>query len=178
MISSLNSYQEMASETANYPYRNTDFGICYTALGLSGEIGELIEIIEFFDYEKEDVVKEIGDVFWYISQLSVELGLNLSEIKKIINPISVNQIDLKTINQNLKYLGFVSGKICDKTKKLIRDGSIDKIYIKNKIAEVLVGLLNCCLLLDIDWREACQKNIDKLKSRLERGVLHGDGGNR
>lgn len=67
MISNLDSYQELACETANYPYRKTDFGICYTALGLSGEIGELIEVIEFSEYDEVNVTKEIGDVFWSYS---------------------------------------------------------------------------------------------------------------
>lgn len=176
MVTNLDNYQNLASETANYPYRMDDFGVCYTSLGLAGEIGELIEVIEYSD-DKDNIIKEIGDVYWYISQLAMELGFSLSSIKRILDPISV-EADLRTINNNLKYLSFISGKICDKTKKLIRDGKIDQYYIKNKLAEAIIAVNNCCLLLDIDWRIACEKNIEKLKSRNERGVLKGDGDNR
>lgn len=55
------------------------------ALGLSGEVGELVDMIKKFSYhghtlEKPEVVKEFGDIYWYIHNLMNELDLSHEEI--------------------------------------------------------------------------------------------------
>ena len=69
-------------------------GLVYTALGLAGEVGELCSKIkdildndsgadgagvEFY-YFRDSLKGELGDVLWYIANLSKELGFDLSEI--------------------------------------------------------------------------------------------------
>ena len=77
-------FQKKSNETAIYPK-----GYIYPALGLSGEAGEVAEQIkkairddqgEITPLRKDKLKKELGDVLWYLSQLSTELGLNLSDI--------------------------------------------------------------------------------------------------
>jgi len=79
------TYQEKAKETAIYPKINKGFE--YPAMGLAGEVGEVLNILKkvhrddceiSYDY----LAKEIGDVLWYVAQLSTELGLDLNEIAK------------------------------------------------------------------------------------------------
>jgi len=83
----LNDYQREARKTALYP----DFGsnAIYPTLGLVGEAGEVADKVKkilrdkdgVFDEESKDAIKfELGDVLWYISQLSSELGYELEEI--------------------------------------------------------------------------------------------------
>lgn len=84
----LNEYQKKARETAMYPRVGNNF--IYPALGLAGETGEVVEKIkklirndgvetpEGVTVEKRDeIVKEMGDVLWYLSQLASELGVDL-----------------------------------------------------------------------------------------------------
>lgn len=79
-----NEYQELANKTANneLPYETK---VMTAALGLCGEAGEVAEIIKklFGHGHKPDynqIVKELGDVLWYVSRLSYLLFHNLEEI--------------------------------------------------------------------------------------------------
>jgi len=89
--------------------------LIYPAFGLAGEVGEIMEklkkiitaggeITNIDQEKKEEFKKELGDVLWYISALSNDLGFSLEDV--------------------------------------------------------------------------ANKNIDKLKSRKDRGVIHGEGDNR
>lgn len=80
-------YQKKSRETAVYPDAGKNF--IYPTLGLAGEAGEVSEKIKKVMRDRGGVVddetrgkltKELGDVLWYVSQLSTELGLSLDEI--------------------------------------------------------------------------------------------------
>lgn len=82
----LNEYQKKALETAIYPESKR---IVYPTLGLVGESGEVAEKVkkvfrdsecEFTDEKKREIAKEIGDVMWYVSALSYDLGFTLEEV--------------------------------------------------------------------------------------------------
>ena len=54
-------------------------------LGLSGEVGEVQELIKHHYYggeplDKEKLAKEIGDVLWYANALASHFGLSLNQI--------------------------------------------------------------------------------------------------
>ena len=79
------TYQECASETAQYP---SERALEYVALGLlseAGEVaGEIKKIIwddggEITDERAKKLEAEIGDVLWYLSQLCSELNLVLEQ---------------------------------------------------------------------------------------------------
>lgn len=80
-------YQEKSRKTAIYPKIGESF--VYPALGLGDEAGEVLGKIKKIFRDKNGVVdnetkeaieKELGDVLWYLSQLSTELGLSLDEV--------------------------------------------------------------------------------------------------
>jgi len=80
-------YQKEASSTALYPNRLENLE--YPTLGLTGEAGEVANIVKKiqrdFDGELTDDIRdklrdELGDVLWYISACADELGLTLREI--------------------------------------------------------------------------------------------------
>ena len=89
-------YQRKAISTAIYPSGGIQ-GIAYTALGLNGEAGEVAERIKkivrddeagnspdaldkAIAIRRDDIVKEMGDVLWYLAALSHELGVTLEEV--------------------------------------------------------------------------------------------------
>ncbi len=83
----LNHYQRESRKTALYP----DVGLnpIYPTLGLVGEAGEVADKVKkilrdkkgLFDKESKEAIKlELGDVLWYISQLSSELGYELEDV--------------------------------------------------------------------------------------------------
>jgi NTP pyrophosphatase (non-canonical NTP hydrolase) len=83
----LSEYQEKARVTALYP--NVGSNPYYPALGLGGEVGEVLNKIKkvmrdhdgvVTDEFKTDLKKELGDVLWYIAAIASELDLNLDEV--------------------------------------------------------------------------------------------------
>ena len=79
-------HQSKASETAIYP-KTLDGGVYYTAIGLAGEVGELLNKIKKIardkaQISKEDITSELGDVLWYLSQLATEMGISMEDVAK------------------------------------------------------------------------------------------------
>ncbi len=84
---SFEDYQKQASVTALYPNRLQNLE--YPTLGLTGEAGEVANIVkkiqrdfggEITDEIRGKLKDELGDVLWYISACADELGLTLEEI--------------------------------------------------------------------------------------------------
>lgn len=76
-----------------------------------------------------------------------------------------------------------SGEVAEKVKKLIRDGDgVLTDYDRSKIALELSDCLWYAAVLawelDYTMEEVMQLNLDKLRSRLERGTLTGSGDDR
>jgi NTP pyrophosphatase (non-canonical NTP hydrolase) len=85
-----NEYQKEAQKTAIYP--NVGNNLIYPVLGLCGEAGEVAEKVKkiFRDNEgildeskKQEIKKELGDVLWYIAQISTEMGLFLDDVASL-----------------------------------------------------------------------------------------------
>ncbi len=83
----LNEYQNQARKTASYP--NVGNNPIYPTLGLTGEAGEVADKIKkvlrdrngIFDSNiRNAIMLELGDVLWYVAQLSRELGFDLEEV--------------------------------------------------------------------------------------------------
>jgi len=74
-------YQSQARATAIYP---RDKAIVYPALGLAGEAGEVAEKVKKWirdgNLDRDAIIKELGDVMWYIAALSSDLGIDMSEV--------------------------------------------------------------------------------------------------
>lgn len=96
----MDEYQRLATRTAIYPGQGTAFGLAYVALKMNGEAGEFAEHVgkamrddrfgqtppdaslgptPLEDYRRALLIKEVGDVLWYLSAACNELGITLSE---------------------------------------------------------------------------------------------------
>jgi len=85
----LNEYQNLATKTAIYPGQNSFVGLNYTVLGLCGESGEVAEKVKKIirdhnliinEERRNALIKELGDLMWYISNTAKELNMTLEEI--------------------------------------------------------------------------------------------------
>jgi len=86
----LSEYQEKALTTALYP--NQGNNPYYPALGLGGEVGEVLNKVKkimrdhdgkITDEYREILKKELGDVLWYTAALATELGIDLEEVARL-----------------------------------------------------------------------------------------------
>lgn len=82
----VNEYQNEAIKTKIY---GSGMAIIYPSLKLNGEAGEVAEKVGktmrdnngvFTDEIKLEIAKEIGDVMWYCSALSEDIGFTLEEV--------------------------------------------------------------------------------------------------
>lgn len=91
----INDYQKKAHETAKYPpcrvecTNRTYFGYAYPVLGLAEEAGEVAgkfakalrdEDGDISLEKRDEIVKELGDVCWFVAELSTILGVTLEEV--------------------------------------------------------------------------------------------------
>ena len=83
-----NKYQIESRKTAIYPNQNTITGILYCALGLgeAGEVqGKVKKILRddgevLTEERKMMIVKEMGDVLWYLANLATELKIEFNNV--------------------------------------------------------------------------------------------------
>ncbi len=89
----LDDYQSGARSTALYSRSVT---VLYPALKLAGEAGEVAEKLgkfmrdegyrpgdELSEEQREKLVKELGDVLWYVANLAADLGVSLGHVAAV-----------------------------------------------------------------------------------------------
>lgn len=80
----MTEYQELAARTLGRD-RTHEQQLANAALGLTGEAGEVAEVIKKHLFhatplDQETLAKELGDCLWYIGAFATVLGLSLDDI--------------------------------------------------------------------------------------------------
>ena len=80
----INEYQELAMRTVN-PKLNKDEILINSVMGLCGESGEAIDLMKKHLYQghpldREKLIKELGDVAWYLAETAWALDISLEDI--------------------------------------------------------------------------------------------------
>lgn len=182
----LDDYQTGAIRTAIYPASLT-----YPALGLCGEIGELTKA------RGDNVSKEIGDCLWYVANTAHDANLSMSEVceRKAFSDIRLASIFCgdkalrrKSVNslwtcELHEMIWIQAGVVAENVKKTIRDddGSLQEARRENirlALKQIVVGLSAIARKYDLNLKTCAEMNLDKLRSREERGKLKGDGDER
>lgn len=88
----MRSYQESIKKYDVFDGSNGDLGsvaMMTKVLGLAGETGEVCEKFkkvlrdkggEMSEADKDEIVKELGDVLWYVATISRYMGVSLEEV--------------------------------------------------------------------------------------------------
>jgi NTP pyrophosphatase (non-canonical NTP hydrolase) len=79
---SLNEYQQRALATADEAIHRNPL---YAAVGISGEAGEVLDYIKKVHFhghalDKQKLVKELGDVLWYLAAAADSVSVSLEEV--------------------------------------------------------------------------------------------------
>ena len=80
----LDEYQELAARTLGRD-RTHEQHLANAALGLTGEAGEVAEVIKKHLFhatplDQDALAKELGDCLWYIGAFATVLGLGMDDI--------------------------------------------------------------------------------------------------
>lgn len=93
--------------------------------------------------------------------------------------------DLKAVGFIEKVLGLVgeAGETADKIKKILRDkdgvvSEEDRELIIKELGDTLWYIASISRYLGVSLSEVAKGNIEKLESRYQRNVLHGEGDKR
>ncbi len=83
----INEYQTLAMTTLNKDLTKKEI-LVNSVMGLNGEAGEVIDIVKkhlFHGHElnKEELIKELGDVAWYLAEAAYALDIDLETILKL-----------------------------------------------------------------------------------------------
>jgi NTP pyrophosphatase (non-canonical NTP hydrolase) len=81
----LNEYQKLAAQFAFYKHDD----LSYCALGITGEGGEVADHVKkmirddqniLTNDRKDHLLKELGDVMWYVARMAGKLGYTLDDV--------------------------------------------------------------------------------------------------
>ncbi len=80
----VNDYQKEAMTLLNPALTEKDV-LMNALMGLCGESGEAIDLMkkhlyQGHDLDKEKLVKELGDIAWYLAEAATGLNIDLSEV--------------------------------------------------------------------------------------------------
>ena len=80
----VDKYQELAMRTLNPEIEKKEL-ILNASMGLCGESGEVIDLVkkhlfQGHDLDEEVLIKELGDVAWYLAEAATALNVDISEI--------------------------------------------------------------------------------------------------
>lgn len=80
----INEYQRLAMTTLNPELTEKDV-LINGVMGLCGESGEAIDIVKKWlahghELDRDHLIKELGDIAWYIAEISHVLGVSLEEV--------------------------------------------------------------------------------------------------
>ena len=81
-----NEYQRLAMTTLNPSLEKKDI-LINGVMGLCGEAGEAIDIVkkhlaQGHELDREHLIKELGDIAWYLAETATALDVSLEELKK------------------------------------------------------------------------------------------------
>jgi NTP pyrophosphatase (non-canonical NTP hydrolase) len=80
----VNEYQKLAMKTLNPKLNKKDI-LINAVMGLCGESGEAIDIVkkhlaQGHELDKEKLIKELGDIAWYLAECATVLDVSLQEV--------------------------------------------------------------------------------------------------
>ena len=80
----INEYQRQAMTTLNKDIPEEQI-LLNAALGLSGEVGEVNDLLkkhlfQGHELDKDRIIEELGDVAWYLAEAATALKIDLNEV--------------------------------------------------------------------------------------------------
>jgi NTP pyrophosphatase (non-canonical NTP hydrolase) len=83
----MEDYREIVIKTSKTADLDSESGILLSALGLSVETGEFADFVKkalfhHQDLDRENMIKKLGDIRWFLEFAAINLGVTLAEIEQ------------------------------------------------------------------------------------------------
>ena len=163
------NYREVVLRTANrVPYEDrllcSAFGLC----SKSGAVVELIQKASFHNvpFDKEVLIKDLGDVFWYLELACISLHIKLTDKSDILSDVYCDHILLKLSLKLIKRASWCADHISDHKldRKPFHDTEMEK-----RLNEIYSCLKYFADYLDTTVESIQAKNYQKLKLNYPEG---------
>jgi hypothetical protein len=169
----MNLINESFALTSYAVYPDAGNNLAYPVLGFIDELGEYLA--EMVSVDKNRMVEEILDLYWYLNQVSYELSMLYGTAFERHMSYSGKETYITEVIPAIANLAGVA-------KKIMRDGK-PSAYKKQDRALVSLNVLRDFVFtqfanLDLELTDVITALHTKLGSRQQRGVLQGDGDHR
>lgn len=138
------------------------YNLLRVGLELAEEYLELESLEYDLDATREQTLKEIGDIYFWLTWLS-------AECKFVLCPVLVAPLPDAYFEEPIEHSKAIVGAI----KRIYRDGKDADLAL---LANNLLGSL--CISYGVSDTELIECNYAKLADRLKRNVIQGEGDNR
>lgn len=160
----IKDYIDIVKQASQYP---KEVGLAYCTLGLSGEFGELIEVLG--EGPNDSVVSEVGDCFWYCTALAIEVNKPnlIAGAFPVFERFLSSGKQVESMKTYLDQTYYIISKLSEKVKKHYRDGIelSDNEEFLFYLFSALMNLMVICHILELDIRAVFEVNYNKLVSR-------------
>ena len=155
----------------------TDFTSEYFVLGL---VEESVEVFEACHYKRsdEDVVKECGDVLWYVTGLLRNHDFLLDNM---VGSCFDQVPEMVGCTEPEVLLIIRAGSLAGRVKKYQRGDYTEEkliLFLRTLIPEIISALHSVCVSRGQSLSDAAKANVVKINQRLTSGNIMGDGSNR
>lgn len=163
----------------------------YDVAGLVNETAEFLDVVDKIDrdgFDRTNLVAELGDIMWYITQMMYQFGIEIERVfggdlddeavKKIVNEnLKTDKAELKKALrahtlEMLRSIGHAYGHI---KKRLRGDGEFKADQFVDEMCAVIAWYKILLVLSGTTVEEVLKNNVEKLSSRVSRGVIKGEG---
>lgn len=173
-----NAYQKATDETAIYPGAGTPQGLLYALLGLIGEVGELCAEVEFegnslaAPYQVIEMAQFLGMAAEHVKKSLRDNGGEMPASRRYLFENALDELEASAFSAREHFDEF------NPTPWTLPDSTRVERDLAKEQGDVCWYMARIAADGWLNLGNVAQANLDKLRSRKERGVLSGDGGER
>jgi NTP pyrophosphatase (non-canonical NTP hydrolase) len=154
----------------------------YLKDGLVEELCELDEVVTTSPANFENVMRETGDVFWYVAQTYDHFLGGVPELEQTVSVTPYGTIH--TAQQSLRSAIHEVGKISRQAAKAHRDDLTSGLserrsrVVLEHLEQIYYHMVRFVRYHGFELQDVFDSNLEKLFDRRDRGVLQGEGDHR
>lgn len=182
--SNFRSYQ-IATRRTVQTYLTKDERNYQNTIGLIGEVAEVVELLLTNSpvYDAKNIVKELGDVLWYMSRLLDDFDLDMEKVAKCTDTLSFGMSlipseikfrDAVGLHQTMighaKQMVSLAGRISEHLKKhFFQKHDLDLYEVSYLCRKLMYEMAMVAFWVHCTMEDVAERNIEKSRKRYPNG---------